>query len=154
MSLVGGELSSSFHSSSTCHAWSAHQALGLKDQDKRTLTPTLRACAVLITSVLSNSLRPYCSPRGSSVQGIIQARILEWIAMPTSWRRDQTIVSYISCAGSQVLYHKHYLGSPYTRTDIAKHTHIHMLTRVCLCLDILWVLRSGKTLTGTDFSTW
>ena len=25
-----------------------------------------------------------CSPRGSSVQGIIQARILEWIAIPFS----------------------------------------------------------------------
>ena len=25
-----------------------------------------------------------CSPRGSSVHGIIQARILEWVAMPSS----------------------------------------------------------------------
>ena len=25
-----------------------------------------------------------CSPRGSSVRGILQARILEWVAMPSS----------------------------------------------------------------------
>ena len=36
-------------------------------------------------SVVSNSLRPHGhSPRGSSVHGIFPARILEWIAMPSS----------------------------------------------------------------------
>ena len=38
-----------------------------------------------------------CSPPGSSVHGILQARILEWVAMPSSrgssWPRDQTSVS-------------------------------------------------------------
>ena len=37
------------------------------------------------------------SPPGSSIHGILQARILEWIAMPSSrgssWPRDQTQVS-------------------------------------------------------------
>ena len=50
-----------------------------------------------------------CSSPGSSVYGILQARILEWVAMPSSrassWSRDQTQVSYISCTGRQVLYH-------------------------------------------------
>ena len=40
------------------------------------------------------------SPRGSSVHGILQARILEWVAIPfsrgSSQLRDQTWVSYIS----------------------------------------------------------
>ena len=40
-----------------------------------------------------------CSPPGSSVQGILQARILEWVANPFSRRssrlRDQTQVSLI-----------------------------------------------------------
>ena len=40
-----------------------------------------------------------CSPPGSSVHGILQARILEWVAMPSSrgssQPRDQTCVSYI-----------------------------------------------------------
>ena len=26
-----------------------------------------------------------CSPPGSSVHGILQARILEWVVMPSSW---------------------------------------------------------------------
>ena len=42
-----------------------------------------------------------CSPPGSSVHGILQARILEGVAMPSSrgcfWLRDWTRASYISC---------------------------------------------------------
>ena len=38
-----------------------------------------------------------CNPPGSSVRGILQARILEWVAIPfsrgSSWPRDQTWVS-------------------------------------------------------------
>ena len=49
-----------------------------------------------------------CSPPGSSVRGILQARILEWVAMPSSrgssQPRDQTRVSSISCVGKQILY--------------------------------------------------
>ena len=41
-----------------------------------------------------------CSPPGSSVHGILQARILEWVAMPSSRgssrSRDQTQVSHIA----------------------------------------------------------
>ena len=41
------------------------------------------------------------SPPGSLVHGIFQARILEWVAMPfsrgSSWPRDQTHISWISC---------------------------------------------------------
>ena len=47
-----------------------------------------------------------CSPPSSSVHGIIQAIILEWIAIffsrGSSWPRDQTRVS---CIGRQILYH-------------------------------------------------
>ena len=47
-----------------------------------------------------------CSPPGSSVHGILKARILEWVAMPSSrgscQPRDGTGVS---CIGSQILYH-------------------------------------------------
>ena len=49
-----------------------------------------------------------CSPPGSSVQGILHARILEWVAMPSPGKssrpRDWTQVSYISSIGRQVLY--------------------------------------------------
>ena len=41
-----------------------------------------------------------CSPPGSSVHGILQARILEWVAIPfsreSSWSRDWTWVSCIT----------------------------------------------------------
>ena len=50
-----------------------------------------------------------CSPPGSSVHGILQARILEWVAMPfskgSSWPRDWTWISWVSCIGRQILYH-------------------------------------------------
>ena len=46
---------------------------------------------------------------GSSVRGILQARVLEWVAMPSSGGssqpRDQTQVSYVFCIGRLVLYH-------------------------------------------------
>ena len=41
-----------------------------------------------------------CTPLGSSVHGILQARILEWIAMTSkgsSQPRDQTHISCTSC---------------------------------------------------------
>ena len=47
------------------------------------------------------------SPSGSTVHGILQARILGWAALfPSrgySQPRDQTFISYISCIGRQVL---------------------------------------------------
>ena len=46
------------------------------------------------------------SPPGSSVQGIYQARTLEWVVISyfreSSWPRDGTC---ISCIGRQILYH-------------------------------------------------
>ena len=42
-----------------------------------------------------------CSPPGSSVHGILQARTLEWVAISfsrgSSWPRDQTCISWFSC---------------------------------------------------------
>ena len=56
-----------------------------------------------------------CSPLGSSVHGILQARILEWVAITSSrgssLPRDQIHVSYVSCIARHVLYHQHHLGS-------------------------------------------
>ena len=47
-----------------------------------------------------------CSLPGSSVSGILQARVLEWVAISSSrgssWPRDWTLVSYVSCIGRQV----------------------------------------------------
>ena len=50
-----------------------------------------------------------CSPPGSSVHGIFEARVLERVAMPSSRGssppRDWTPVSFVSCIGRQILYH-------------------------------------------------
>ena len=35
-----------------------------------------------VASIMSDSVTPDCSPPGSSVHGILQERILEWVAMP------------------------------------------------------------------------
>ena len=49
-----------------------------------------------------------CRPPGSSVHGILQAGILEWVAMPysrgSSWSIDQIWVSYVSYIDRQVFF--------------------------------------------------
>ena len=50
-----------------------------------------------------------CSTPGSSVPKILQARILEWVAMSSSrgsfWPRDQSCSFGISCTDRWILYH-------------------------------------------------
>ena len=50
-----------------------------------------------------------CSLPGFSVHGILQARILEWVAISffrgSSQLSDWTRISYVSCTGRWVLYH-------------------------------------------------
>ena len=52
----------------------------------------VRARSPLSCLTLCNSMD--CSPPGSSIPGILQARILEWVAMPSSrgssWPRDES----------------------------------------------------------------
>ena len=58
-------------------------------------------CVVCVSrSVVSHSCNPMdCSPPGSSVHGILQTRILKWVAIPfskgSSLPRDRTLVSCI-----------------------------------------------------------
>ena len=56
-----------------------------------------------------------CSLPASSAHEILQARLIDWIAVPSSrgssWPRDQTHISYVSCIGKHVLYHWHHLRS-------------------------------------------
>ena len=50
-----------------------------------------------------------CNLPGSSVHGILQAKILEWVAISSSrgssLPRDQTCISFISCIHRWILYH-------------------------------------------------
>ena len=58
------------------------------------------SCVLSCFTVVSNSLGPmYWSPLGSSVHGILQARILEWVAVPCSRGSSQDgDQSCISCS--------------------------------------------------------
>ena len=76
-------------------------------------------------------------PPGSSVHGILQARTLEWIVMPSSrrspWPRGQTCVSYVSCIGRWVLYHLCPLGSPLTVNE-----RLVIQWRLCFAFGAKW----------------
>ena len=88
--------------------------------------------------VLSDFCDPvdYCLP-GSSGQGIFQARILEWVAISysrgSSWPRDWTQVSCISCIGRQILYRCVTWEAPWEQ-------RLHCFVQYCtLCLyDSVW----------------
>ena len=82
----------------------------------------LYLCAKLLQSCLTLCDTMDCSPPGFSVHGILQEKTLDWIARSfsrgSSWPRDRTHVSYISCIGRQVLYHWCHLGSPKIFTEL------------------------------------
>ena len=71
--------------------------------------PSLQSSPILCDPVV-------CSPPGSSVHGILQARILEWVAMPPPGDLPNPGIKPVSltstCIGRKVLYHKSHLGSP------------------------------------------
>ena len=80
----------------------------------RNLGRTLRKKGNVQKHVVAQSCPTLCDPMdhslpGSSVYEILQARILEWVAIPfsrgSSQPRDQTCDSYISCIGRRILYH-------------------------------------------------
>ena len=60
-------------------------------------------CCLLVAKSCPTLCNPMdCSLPGSSVHGILQARILEWVAIFFSRGSSQTLVS---CIGRQILYH-------------------------------------------------
>ena len=74
-------------------------------------------------------IRPMdCSSPGSSVHGILQARILEWAVVSystgSSQPRDLTHLSYVSCIGSWALYHEcHLIGQPVRLSPAIRDCH-------------------------------
>ena len=79
-----------------------------------------------VASVVSDPMD--CSPPGSSVHGILQARILDWAAVPSSrgssWPRDWICISHIFCICRWVLYHQYHLGSPSSSLIINWNTFV------------------------------
>src|SRR5574337_84683 len=77
-----------------------------------------------------------CSPPGSSVHGILQVRILEWVAMPSSRGSSQPRGgTQVSCIAGG-FYHLSHQGSPFysgqqCREDLIKQTkHVEASLRL------------------------
>ena len=70
------------------------------------VTSYLSCCCLVTKSCLTLCNPTDCRPPGSFIQGILQVRILGWVAISfsrgSSWPRDWT---HISCIGRQILYH-------------------------------------------------
>ena len=90
-----------------------------------TIVSSVYVCAHARTCACVHSLQLYptlCNPMdctlpGSSVHRVLQARILEWVAIPSSRgsspSRDQARVSYISCIAG-IFFTAEPLGKPVT----------------------------------------
>ena len=88
----GGGVSHGTNSLTTAEGWLYLQFL---------FNFVLPLLCVLVTQSCPTLCDPTnCSPPGFSVHGILQTRILEWVAIPfsrgTSWPRDGTLVSCIA----------------------------------------------------------
>ena len=74
------------------------------------------------------------SQSGSSVHGILQARIVEWVAMSSSrgssQPRDQNCLSYVSCIRRQVPYHSHNLREAQVIRGAGQLASLHKEWRV------------------------
>ena len=98
---------------------SVYSSAFLSLQDQIFLNPPLSACiqwtdvssSILCCCLVAQSCPTLCDPMdcslpGSSVQGISQANILEWVTISfsrgSSGPRDRT---QVSCMGRQILYH-------------------------------------------------
>ena len=87
---------------------------------------------VLFCPTLCDSMG--CSQPGSSIHGTLQARILEWVAIPFS--RDQTWVSclaggfftVLSQQGPHINTHTHRKTHTHTETHTHRHTDTHRYT--------------------------
>ena len=74
------------------------------------------------------------SPPGSSVHGILLARILEWatISSPRESSRptDQSAISYVSCIGRWILYQYHHLGSSCVCVCVCVCMHMYIYIHI------------------------
>ena len=76
-----------------------------------------------------------CSPPGSTVSGILQARIPEQAAISfsrrSSWPTDRTQVSCIFSIGRQILCHLSHQGSP---RSLNNYSSVQSVTQLCLTI--------------------
>ena len=83
-----------------------------------------------------------CNPPGSSVHGIFQARILEWVSISysreSSQPRDQARVSCISCICMLILYHCTTWEGPLECVGEHLAHRIFLIQGVATSLLVLW----------------
>ena len=99
----------------------------------------MRACVLICFSCVRLCDTMNCSPPGSSVHGILQARILEWAAMPSSRGssrpRGRTHISYVSCIGKWDLY----TSTTWEACFIYSSVHMSIqVSQLIPCYLILW----------------
>ena len=117
------------------------------------------SCELYLCVLVTQSYPTLCdpmdySPPGSSVHGILQARILEWIAIPSSQGTFQTHVwnlGLLHCR--QILYRLSQQGSPdlcdhndrRLYTNLVKYCHVTILEgwmEKCLCAESIEIFIS------------
>ena len=90
--------------SSASASWPRHSISAVTFSLRRLPLQILLLLLSFSHSVVSDSWTPRTiTPPGSSVHGILQPRILEWVAMPSS-RGDPRDRTYIFCIGRRILY--------------------------------------------------
>ena len=99
------------------------EGLSSQQEVKCMRAKVLQSCLTLGDPMVSQS-----RPPGSSIHGILQARILGWVAMPSSREpfqpRDQTCFSCGSCIAGVSLLLSH-RGSPESQVLVNKCERIH-----------------------------
>ena len=109
--------------------------------------PILGGVCLVTESCLTLCNPMDCGPPGSSVYGIFQARILEWVAISysrgSSWPKDGTCVS---CIGRQILYHSaptEYVSFNFMAAIIICSDFGDQENKVCHCFPIYFPWSGG-----------
>ena len=88
------------------------------------------------------------SPPGSSVHEILQARILEWVAIPfsrgSSQPRDRALVSCISCIGRWILY----CSAAWEATSVSQSLSIYVPLQDSVSIIAIVAISQSRTLTA------
>ena len=86
-------------------------------------SPGSRTVLCLVPELCPTLCNPMdCSPPGSSVHGVLQARVLEWVAISfsrgSSQSRDQSRVCCNSCLGRRIVLPLSHMGSLFLNISI------------------------------------
>ena len=91
-----------------------------------------RACVLSLQSCLTLCDPMNCSPPGSSVHGILQARILEWVAFPSPGDLPHTGIEPVSPALQAYSLLLSYWGSTYLSIYLYLYVHVCVCVYVCV----------------------